>query len=70
MDTQVVKAPSRKEAILKTRSNNHPIILTSISAKVFSLVQDEVEYLVIVTDVVVGRYDENIFKVEIFLMPV
>lgn len=77
MNTQFIKAATRKEAILKSLSKEAQATvvlkgLSAVNSKAFeiSYTDTTVISLAYVSDVVVGQYDNNIFKVEITLMPV
>ena len=76
MNPQFIKATTRKEAILKCLSTEAQATavlkgLSAVNTKAFevSYTDSTLVQLAYVTDVVVGQYANNIFKVEIVVMP-
>lgn len=67
--TYFKRAPTRRQAITECRTEGSIVSIESISPRVFSVKCEEYTLLAVVTDLVVGKGDANIFKVEIGLYP-
>lgn len=70
IQTNFIKASSRKEAITKSRAKDTIESIEALSTKAFKATDKSGnELLVVVTDLVTGQGSENLFKVEIDLFP-
>ena len=69
MQTNFIRASSRKEAILACRDVKAETIIETAKPHVFILTEGRVRILAVVTDVITGQGRENIFKVELDVYP-
>ncbi len=68
--TYFVRASSRKEAITLVRAKGSILTITNLTTRVFEVsCVDNYSLLAVVTDLVVGCKEDNLYKVEVDLLP-